>query len=281
MPHLIHLRQRIQATETIRKTTNAMRLIAMSTHSRLRNQKTYLENYKATTDQLYSLVTRSRKNNQQSVQIGKKELCVIIGSQKGLCGNFNTALFNFFQQNFSSASKSINIITIGKQITDRLHQAHIEPKAQYDQFNSHNFIAIAHELALEIADQSLYHKVTVLSTKPITFFVQQQMQTLLLPFNHSQFLTDNQPLSASDFLWEQEPELIARYLERLQIKITLEMLLFESLLAEQAARFLAMDSATHNADNMIVDMKRDYNKMRQTAITLELLDFASSFTTSR
>ena len=275
MAQLIQLRQRITATETIRKTTNAMRLIAMSTHSRLRNQKYYLELYKEAADKLSSLMYTYQNNKQNILGDNSKELILVIGSQKGLCSNFNTALFSFFHHSYPTISNDMSIITIGKQITDHFRQAGIEPKAQYNEFSSSNFVAIAHDLTAMVTNQTLYHKVIILSTKPITFFIQKQIKTDLLPVKSPLPKTTHQPLPT--YIWEQPPYEIAHYVEKLQIKITLQMLLFESLLAEQAARFLSMDSSTHNADNMITDMKRDYNKMRQAAITLELIDFASNF----
>jgi F-type H+-transporting ATPase subunit gamma len=272
MPQLMHLRQRIQATATIRKTTNAMRLVAMSTHARLRNQKMYLERYKDAVDKLYGTLAAYHATEKRVAITNKKQLIILIGSQKGLCGNFNTALLTFFQHTFSTIDKNISIITVGKQITDYIRQIGIEPRAQYNEFNASNFVAIAHELTLTSTDYALYQQVTTVSTQPITFFIQKQLSTMVIPFKESTITHETH----KEYIFEQQPTIMVDYVQRLQVKTTLEMLLFESLLAEQAARFLSMDLATRNADTMMVEMKRDYNKMRQAAITLELIDFSSN-----
>jgi F-type H+-transporting ATPase subunit gamma len=181
-------------------------------------------------------------------------------------------MLTFFQQAIAHHHSNASIITIGKQITDYIRQLGIEPRAQYNELTPANFVAIAHELATAIVHQSLYQLVTVFSTQPVTFFLQKQRETTILPFQHSSTTQS----SDSHYILEQQPTDIARSIEQLQIKISLQILLFESLLAEQASRFLSMDAATRNADTMLIDMKRDYNKIRQAAITLELIDFASN-----
>ena len=61
------------------------------------------------------------------------------------------------------------------------------------------------------------------------------------------------------------------------ISINIQAALYESLLSEQSARFLSMDAATQNAQNLLNKMKLEYNKLRQANITRELTELSASF----
>src|SRR5262245_56347198 len=96
MPQLIILRQRIRAVETIKKITHAMRLISMSTHSRLKHNKIHLENYKNAFQALWRRIAPLIPELEKDSNKGRT-LLIVVGSQKGLCGTFNSTLFKFFE----------------------------------------------------------------------------------------------------------------------------------------------------------------------------------------
>lgn len=91
MSQFIKLKQRIKTVETIKKTTHAMRLIAMSGHSRLRHTKEVFDKYTKDLSRISDVLRFT--NNRDTIQFSeKKKLVICIGSQKGLCGNFNNQL---------------------------------------------------------------------------------------------------------------------------------------------------------------------------------------------
>jgi F-type H+-transporting ATPase subunit gamma len=105
------------------------------------------------------------------------------------------------------------------------------------------------------------------------FFIQRPHIATLVPFTQEKQLTT----SSHDYLWEQEPQHILDTLVQQYIETQLQSLLFQSLLAEHAARFISMDSSTRNAENLLEVNKLQYNKLRQAKITKELTELIGSF----
>ncbi|HSX40320.1 MAG TPA: FoF1 ATP synthase subunit gamma, partial [Candidatus Saccharimonadales bacterium] len=117
-------------------------------------------------------------------------------------------------------------------------------------------------------------KVQVLSTNFQSIFTQTPMLTTVLPV---EIATDTRSHFSLFEPGEQEllPQMLKHYLE-----MTLYRHLLESYLSEQAARMLSMQNATNNANDMIEDLKLEYNKLRQERITSEILDISSAKTVS-
>ena len=92
MAQLIQMRQRIKAIQTIKKITHAMRLISMSTHSRLRTKAPQIEQYQQEVATMFKKVQYAApewKNEFIHPETKNRPLIILAGSQKGLCGNFN------------------------------------------------------------------------------------------------------------------------------------------------------------------------------------------------
>lgn len=273
MAHIIQIKQRIKVVETIKKTTNAMRLISMSLHTRLRQKKVFFDTYKQAIEYMYNFVLEQQKTTQQPHHHKPKKLIIIIGSQKGLCGVFNTQLNAFFKHELPVLDTSVEMIAVGKQIIDFLRVQKINTLATFSQFSAQNFVALANAI-VDIINRGHYSSIIVYSNYPHTFFIQKSQRTQLYPLAYTK--QDVSTPSTDEYLYEQSAEQLQEYLEQLYLKVSLENLLFESLFAEQAARFIAMDSSTRNAENLLTNMKLDYNKLRQASITRELTDLAGS-----
>lgn len=275
MSLLIQLRQRIKTVATIKKTTDAMRLIAMSTHSRLRQQKSALSGYKEEIGSLYQRIQQTTSQTTQSdiFTLGE-DLVIFVGSQKGLCGNFNSQLFAFVAKT-KAISPSTLVITIGKQARDYAKEQQYTLYADYDNFSTTTFAAIAHSVTENIL-KNRFSKVSVISMQAKSFFAQKPTNSTLIPFSVPEIIIDPSRIPSEACEMETDASFFLEKLWHMYLTINLQELLFESLLAEQAARFLSMDNATRNADNLLNDMKRDYNKLRQAIITRELTDLASS-----
>lgn len=282
MAQLIHMRQRIKAVETIKKITYAMRLISMSTHSRLRNKKTYLENYKNAFQALWGRVKHASKQSPMQKpeveQLAEQHLTILVASQKGLCGTFNTSLFRFFEQTQNNAHKDQYLIGIGKHAIDYFHQNNKTLLAAYNNFNSTNFVSIANAVTNIILNSSkIFTTVTLYSNYPKSFFIQKPQKIELLPLKDISIDTEQKAQEKFEYIFEQTPEELSIVIKQLMLSITIQELLFESLLAEQAARFLSMNTSTRNADTLLNTMKLEYNKTRQAAITGELTELAASY----
>lgn len=200
-------------------------------------------------------------------------MIILVGSQKGLCGVFNSALFKFFEKNLKKLTIDHHVIGVGHFAIEYLKRRKINQIASYDHLTEKQFVQIAQALARQIVDSPIcYETVTVYSNTEKTFFVQQPEKHQVLPVKPPSIMYPQE----ESFLFEQSPELLRDTLRSLLISISLQERLFESLLSEQAARFVSMDGSTRNADTLISSMKLGYNKIRQAAITRELTELSSS-----
>jgi|ERR1700733_10102762 len=283
MSLLIQLRYRIKAIETIKKITHAMRLISMSSRSRLKSKEEPLQEYMQTSasllDQLKKAVPNWRNATMSpSHNVTPNPLIILIGSQRGLCGNFNTTLFHFFEKDMLSAfnnNKNIQIIPVGKKAVNYVNSNPTYPVvAEYPELHANNLNKIAANIIAKIVSHApTFTHVTVYHNQLKTFFIQKPQRTTLIPFEAH---TKNNHQINIDYHWEQSPTEIIEQLAYQTLEIQLYYFLFQSLLAEHAARFLSMDNATRNAQNLLEETQLQYNKLRQAKITKELTELVSS-----
>lgn len=288
MVQLIQLRNRIKAIETIKKITHAMRLISMSSHSRLKHKEQPLHAYKDSASKLFNKVKALAPSWENDLHASKNqeknELIILIGSSKGLCGSFNTTLFHHFQfyvREHSIDTRNAQIVTIGK----RAHNYIVEHKIDQHETTLQELTnASLHSLAHTLTDMIMnapkpYTSVLVFSNFLKSFFVQKPETSSLIPFDTQ--ATSSEPLhsnqSLEEYEWEQKPEEILIILAKQCLDANLQHILFQSLIAEHASRFLSMDNSTRNAQNLLDKTKLDYNKLRQTKITKELSELIGSY----
>ncbi len=273
MEQLIVMKRRIKAVETIKKVTHAMRLISMSSHTRLREKKKSLTEYKDTFESLWSSVRAVLPPEKEHPYKGTpRHLIIMVGSQKGLCGTFNSSLFKYFETQHPKLKKYYHFITIGHFAVEYLKRRKIIPLASYPAFTPEHFVTIAQAATDLIVHSPLpYQTVTVYSNVEKSFFVQQPQKHEIYPLSAPELSQ-----SGTTYLFEQSPKLLRKTLSNLLLSVSLQDLLFDSLLAEQAARFISMDASTRNADNLITTMKLDYNKVRQASITRELTELSAT-----
>lgn len=283
MSQLIRMRQRIKAIKTIKKITHALRLISMSTHLRLRSKKNGVEYYKKTLAQLFYQLQKNaptwrhfltQKNSDQA----KPSLAILVGSQKGLCGNFNSELFAFYEHETSSVvSFNTTFITVGKKAYEFAHLSNHPIALSFDDFS----VSSLEKISLGITEyilknHHLYSDITIYSNYSKSFFSQQPQKNSLVPFTLN-VTNDELSDTSEDYIWEQKPEEIINFLVERLFYMTIYETLFQSLISEQAARFIAMDNSTRSASKLLESMQLTYNKMRQSKITGELTDLIGGF----
>lgn len=280
MSQLTLMRHHIKAVQTIRKITQAMRLISMSTHSRIKQFETPLHTYQKTILQLFIRARSSAIVDatlpEESVN-AHDHLFILIGSQKGLCGSFNSSLFSLFEKTIQH-TPTYRVITVGKRATNYMQKNNGDKLlAFYNTFALHNALTIAQNLMQEIMQsQQIYGKVSIVYNSAPSFFSQKPTVQQLIPTTlHKQEV--GQPQNAYD--WEQPPQEVIAFLTQQYLLSQLQHALFQSLLAEHAARFISMDSSTRNANTMLEELLLTYNKLRQAKITRELTELSSFFLT--
>lgn len=289
MSQLIEMRQRIRAIETIKKITHAMQLISMSLHLRLQKQARSREHYRQTLLELLQLAQAAAPaliapvlpTDQQTPQ--PTVLLILVSAQKGLCGNFNSELLQFVEQYYAQLQaqqpeSQLAFVCIGaKKMAHELQKRRWTVLREFSQLKIANLNQISRELFQFIqAHQLQYPAVRCIYTKAHSFFARQPTVTDLYPLNLLT-LTEPPPVQPSDYLWPETPQRVYEQVIERYLHYLLQSALFESLLAEQAARFRSMDTANRNASELLEQTYRDYNKLRQHKITKELIELATAF----
>lgn len=279
MAQLLRIRQRLKAVATIKKITSAMRLIARSAMSQLAARVENMDNYHSKVKDLLSIVAPHASLVKSSFlphrSIVENKLYIIVGAQKGLCGNFNNQLgYWLYKNNSLLTQSSVTLMAIGKSTTDFLARKGYPVKHTFGMLSAQTVHDVTYEIIRYIKSSSVpYSEVIVMSNKSKNFFSHELTETVVVPLV-SEYDTKEQ---SEDFIFDQEPYIILEKLIENYSYNIMYMKLLTSLLAEQNARFIAMDNATRNANQFLDTMKRQYNKMRQAKITKELTELTAHF----
>jgi F-type H+-transporting ATPase subunit gamma len=280
MSQLIKLREQIKTIKTIQKITQAMRLVSMSIHSRLNNQKVYLKNYQSELNKIAAVIDTYSNDNSENFNLAPKKLIILIGSQKGLCSSFNQDILRKFLI-YKASQPNIEIMVIGKKLIDIMQRkSKIDHKIM--KFTPANLSEISSHIFNYITNQTDFNEVFCLSNSSKNFFTHLTKITPLLPIQPNKTSSisavpekDNQ----EPYIWEHPLAEIAKTLTMSQLKLNIYCLLFDSLIAEYAARFRSMDNATRNASELLETTERQYRKVRQAKITRELVELSAIFQT--
>jgi F-type H+-transporting ATPase subunit gamma len=293
MSHLMILNKQIQSIKKTKKITHAMRLIAMSLYAKLDKKSSVADKYR--TKYLF-LLKQFSKNDQLLINpflpaddpFDRRPVIILISSMKGLCGSFNNNIFEYYEQNSEiSAYQTPVFVSIGRRAIEYFEK-NVQAKGQGELLASYEMLS---DVNIEAVVQDIAHKCMQLTPKYSSillyynrfenFFVQKPCHTYVIApqaledrknaenSESDQISSENE--FAVDYIWEQKPEYILEILLQSFFQTALTPLLYNGLVAEQASRFLAMESATSNAERYIETLELSYNKLRQESITRELI----------
>lgn len=278
MSQLIQLKQRIKAIQVIKKITHAMRLISMSSRIKMIKNAESLKRFR---DEITPLLCSLEQFHPQlhEQKSYHKDIWILIASEKGLCGNFNTTIFAHFEHELTKINiTDYNFIAVGKQAGDYLAKQGIKVIARYDKLSNSHLEKTANQLYEFLSyHKNSYQNVTCFYSRSKTFFIQEPCQYQLLPVQAEKSCSINDVVDLADYHWIQDPADVIVCIFQSFLKLNVLFILSQSMIAEQSARFLSMDSSTRNAENLLKKMQLEYNKVRQAKITRELTELISSF----
>lgn len=280
MSQLIRIRQRLKAVATIKKITSAMRLIARSAMTQLHSRVEKMDDYHQQIKELLTIVAPRAVHVHSyllpQVSVPENKLYICVGAQKGLCGNFNSQ-FNYwlYKNKVLLTSPTITLMAVGKTTTDFMKRKGYSVTRTLGLLAPQTVVTLTHEIinTIKTAPQPYSHVVLV-SSKSKNFFAHEFTEHLIVPLVEHE---EKESAHTESFTFEQTPEVILEKLLESYSYNIIYMKLLSSLLAEQNARFIAMDGATRNANQFLDAMKREYNKLRQAKITKELTELTAHF----
>jgi F-type H+-transporting ATPase subunit gamma len=295
MSHLAHLKRRIRSIKTTKKLTHAMRLISMSLYSKLDKERIATEHHQQAYVSLFKSLRARCPQWKSDVffpedVLNSHPLFIIISSTKGFCGGLNNMLFRYTEQKlFVEEHQKATFITVGKKAIDFVEKHDLGPiAATYADLNSNNFADIAHSIIKFITAAQPHHSsVTVYSTFFKNFFAQKPSKTDLIPLvspeepETQEASQEATPETPDEFLliepvWEQDKIETVSYAAQRTIETIMTYILYQALISEYAARFVAMDGATTNAENYLETLTLQFNKLRQALITREVSELSAN-----
>lgn len=283
MPTLRDLRIRIKGVQSTQKITSAMKMVAASKLKRAQESIVNARPYaRKVFEMLNHLVTESDRLNNPLIL--KREVLkvalVVVTSDRGLCGAFNTNILreanNFIKNECEANSIVPSIFCVGRKSYDFFK------KRPYPIVNyiSGIFGKLKFENALTISNflvtnylKGDFDEVVIIYNE-FKSVIQQKVvrETFLpIPFEYKKEVE----LKADNYIFEPDKIMIFERMLQKHLRAHIWRILLESNAAEFGARMTAMDNATTNAKELIRVLKLNYNKARQAAITKELLEVVS------
>ncbi|PYJ94176.1 MAG: ATP synthase F1 subunit gamma [Verrucomicrobia bacterium] len=279
------IRRRIKSIRNTAQITKAMQMVAASKMRKAQQHALAGRPYAALMNKV--LVSLQRRTDPRlhpllHIRPVKKELVLIISTDKGLCGALNTNLFRE-AANFDSA-KTAFVVT-GKKARQFIARTKRELLADFELKDAPTFVEtkpIAKFCMEKFLNRDV-DKVSVLYTHFINTINQRSVVQTLLPISSFDL-----PKSESDEKAKQDVDPMLGYVFEPNAETVLDMMLpyylqyqlFQMILdaraSEHSARMVAMKNATDNANQFIKDLTLEYNKMRQAGITMELLEIATA-----
>ena len=286
MANLDDLKKRIASVKSTQKITKAMKMVAAA---KLRRAQESAEKGRPYSEKMNNIILNlsngiSDKENAPKLLSGtgndKVHLCVVMTSDRGLCGGFNSNIIKKAKSYFSKIleeGKELKIITVGSKGNDQLKRAYgekiIENISFKDSKNASYFdadkigkIIIEKFRAVEFDICTIFYN----QFKNVITQIPQEQQIIPLKTNE-----DKDKSSEENYEFEpDEDEILANLLPK-NISTQIFKAMLENSASEQGSRMSAMDNATRNAGEMVDKLTIKYNRSRQAAITKELIEIIS------
>lgn len=281
--NLKEVKQRIQSVKTTQKITSAMKLVSAAKLRRAQNAIEGMRPYKQKLDEILSSYLR----NSDDVSLPftaerevKRVAIIMVSSSTSLCGSFNANIIRLSKEvidEYSTAGVRVELFPVGKKIHEAVKKMGLPCNDMLmEQANAISYRAVD-AAATEFMGRfqaGEYDRIEILYTRFFSAAKQQPVKELFLPVDVGSIQHAGEAHSNEYIVEPGRKELLEQLLPRV-IKLRLFTALLDSAAAEHAARMMAMQIATDNADELIGELVLEYNKGRQQAITNELLDIVS------
>ena len=302
MPSLKEIKTRIASVKNTLKITSAMKMVASA---KLHKAQTAIGNNVPYTDRLHRILGGLLRDRdlqaamQKELGFGRKSPVVLqdvaadefpskedapriavvaFSSNSSLCGSFNATLIKKFNEAMARLEsrgyqpEDVDVYAVGRKIAEASRKAGYEPVADLS----------------EMADKPDYGHAADLSSLLVDDFISGEVSQVILIYSHFASMgsqpvvrenylplplnVEDSSAEPTDYILEPDPLSLVRSLLPKVLKLKIYTVMLDASAAEHAARTIAMQVASDNAQNLIAELTLSYNKSRQQAITAEILD---------
>jgi F-type H+-transporting ATPase subunit gamma len=288
MANLKEVRTRIASVSSTQQITSAMKMVSAAKFRRAQNAIIGMRPY---ANQLNEIVDDIDTGGDvltpfHAVRPLRTVLLVVVTSNKGLCGAFNSNVIKLAQQRIDHyrqtmpADGTLQVMSIGKKSSEMLaHRKDIQLITHDELFDDPSFdnvATLADSIMKQFEDKMVDHVEIIYNqfknslTQILT--TEQWLPVVPKDFKGSKDLKDSK---ANDYIYEPTKEDIVRSMVPLTLRSTFYRMVLDSLASEHGARMNAMQNATDNADELLKELRLSYNKARQASITNEIIEIVS------
>jgi len=293
MANLKEIRTRISSVTSTRQITSAMKMVSAARLRKAQDAIVKLRPYAEKLQEILGSISDSLKADEDNVYTREKELnkilLVVVTSNRGLCGAFNSSVIrkaviaaNHEYHNLLKKG-SLDFYCIGKHgndfFTKKGYQVVGSNNELFDDLTYENVAVVAQEIMDQFKD-STYDRIEIIYNQFKNAAVQVLTKEQFLPVKVEEEENEKEKekgilTSFTDYIFEPSKEYIVKELIPKSLRLQFYKALLDSYASEHGARMTAMHKATDNATELIKDLKLDYNKARQSIITNEILEIIS------
>jgi F-type H+-transporting ATPase subunit gamma len=290
MPNLLDIRRRIKSVKNTQQITKAMKMISAARLKRAQDRvvmaRPFANKMGEVLGELAQRTDQDFHHPLLDLRGDQRYLLVLITSDKGLCGAFNTNLTKaaqtFIREN---SDKNIEIMAIGRKGRDFFRSRHAVITSEFiglagrDRIEFSEALEVAQAVIKQYTEDKEIDKVFLIYNEFKSVLSQRVVLEQLLPVSRAQAgQEEDKPQQAAnlvDYIYEQPAEqMFSTLLPRL-VETQIFRALLESVASEHGARMTAMDSASKNASELIESLTLNMNRIRQAAITNEIIEVVS------
>ena len=281
MPALVDIRRRIRSVKNTQQITRAMKMVSAAKLRRAQDAMFAARPYaRKMMEVLNSLATRAQPDAHPLLQEhgGERVLLVVVTADKGLCGGFNANIIRAaarFLEDEQRKQRPLELDLVGRKGRDFFRRRRYRVRSEHvGLFQALQFPAaqrIAQSLIRSYVEREV-DRIHIVYNEFKTVIAQKVVVEQLLPIRKLEFDPTEPPL---DYIYEPSPGGIFDGVLPKHVEIQVWRALLESAAAEHGARMAAMDAATNNAGEMIDRLTLYMNKVRQAAITKEIIEVVS------
>ncbi|HBJ88094.1 MAG TPA: ATP synthase F1 subunit gamma [Verrucomicrobiales bacterium] len=288
MPSTRDIRRRIKSVKNTAQITKAMQLVAAAKMKKAQDQAS---NGRAYAEMLNKVLVNLKEQAEEGIHPffsegkGDKTLVLLIASDKGLCGALNTNLFKKLIT--TQIEGHVDYVTIGKKAVQAINRLRRNLLADFPIKDPAKFAEVR-AVGRFVQDKfrtGEYKKVLVVFNNFINTVTIVPTVEQLLPVNpvtlggkrdFGHLIETPAATASSEYTFEPSAAVVFETVLPQYVNDTVYQMVLESRASEHSSRMVAMKNATDNAKQMIKDLSLEYNKLRQAAITNELLEITTA-----
>lgn len=283
MASLKDIRLRIESTKNTQQITKAMKLVSAAKLRKAQHNITNMRPYAVTLRKVIASISSSQKVSHPLMNRkaqAKNVLLVVLTSDRGLCGSFNSSIIKFAERYMSENKHrygKIDTIFIGKRGADYFSRKNIKGVENFiklDKDISYEFAKMIAEKLVNLFSEGHYDEIRLIYNEFKSAISQKVVCETMLPITVDEAEAVNTNM-VTDMIFEPSVDEIIEELLKKSFNLQVFRAMSESVASEHGARMTAMENASNNAKEMISKLTLTYNKLRQEKITTELTEIVS------